>query len=406
MKVLLVNTWYKKGSTGQLVESLHSFLLKRGEQSFVAYGRGKKTKEANVFKFCRTFESKVCSVLSRFTGNQYGLNFFSTRKLIRIIKKIKPDVINVHFIGSFVLNNYRFLKYLKKINIPTLVTLHEEHLFTGNCTHSCECRLWESGQCKNCPRFRQANRTIFFNRTNRNWKMMKKALEPRNALRYVCVSEWLYSRASRSEILRNIDGCVVNNGINTDIFHYTDSDNYKGEIKREKTIFFSSPYFSPDNEMKGCNYFLDICRQTEKENFVFLVSGANKKNFDFSKIPNIKYLGNLAPNEMAEYYRYADLTLLLSKRETFSMVTAESLCCGTPVIGFRCGAAEQIDRCNYNHFVNYGDIAAVIKLISDFDRTKVDKREISRQSIAYLDIKNMQNMYYKEFKKLNEIMRK
>ena len=38
------------------------------------------------------------------------------------------------------------------------------------------------------------------------------------------------------------------------------------------------------------------------------------------------------------------------------MVTAESLCCGTPVVGFKAGAPEQIAIKEFSEFVEYGDL--------------------------------------------------
>ena len=63
--------------------------------------------------------------------------------------------------------------------------------------------------------------------------------------------------------------------------------------------------------------------------------------------------------ELASLYSAANVTLVLSKRETYSMVTAESLCCGTPVVGFLAGGPESIAIEKFSTFVEYGDLNAI-----------------------------------------------
>ena len=72
-------------------------------------------------------------------------------------------------------------------------------------------------------------------------------------------------------------------------------------------------------------------------------------------------LGKIADkNILAALYSIAKLTIIVSKRETFNMPTAESLCCGTPVVGFKAGGPESIAIPEYSQFVKYGDIEALL----------------------------------------------
>ena len=80
---------------------------------------------------------------------------------------------------------------------------------------------------------------------------------------------------------------------------------------------------------------------------------------------NVILLGQVTDQVMlAHYYSMADVTVITSKKETFSMVVAESLCCGTPVVGFKAGAPEQIAIAAYSDFVEYGDMSKLMESVS------------------------------------------
>ena len=68
---------------------------------------------------------------------------------------------------------------------------------------------------------------------------------------------------------------------------------------------------------------------------VDMVNGPLLQNILLFSIPLL--IGNFAQ----QLYSAVDLTLITSQRETFSMPVAESLCCGTPVVGFDTGGIPQ-----------------------------------------------------------------
>ena len=129
MKILQVNCVYNKGSTGKIVHDIHTELQKRGIDSVVCYGRGKRVQEPNVYKTSGELYAKANNLWSRVTGLMYGGCFFSTSRLIAIIKKEQPDVVHLHCINGYFVNIYRLITWLKKSRIKTVLTLHAE--FSG-----------------------------------------------------------------------------------------------------------------------------------------------------------------------------------------------------------------------------------------------------------------------------------
>jgi glycosyltransferase involved in cell wall biosynthesis len=56
---------------------------------------------------------------------------------------------------------------------------------------------------------------------------------------------------------------------------------------------------------------------------------------------SVQFMGRLPNSEVLDTYSQHDVLIVNSRTETYSMVTAEALACGLPVISSRCGGPEQ-----------------------------------------------------------------
>ena len=363
--------------------------------SIVIYGRGQKINEHNVFYVCGDLCGKANHAISRITGLMYGGCPFSTLRIISIIKKQKPDVVHLQCINGYFVNIYRLVQWLKKSDIPTVITLHAEFMYTANCPHALECEKWKTG-CINCPRAKQETESLFFNNTARSFKKMLKAFEGfDDRLRVVSVSDWLMNRAKQSTILRDKHHSCIYNSVDTTVFHrYTDDELKKRLCKNgEKMVFHATASFSDkEGHFKGGEWLLKLAQRMKNQNVVFVVAG---NSFVSTEVPeNVILLGKVNDqHELARLYAIADLTLLLSKKETFSMVVAESLCCGTPVVGFKAGAPEQIAIKEFSSFYEQKDLDGLQNGVENFLVSDFDKNDISNKAISIYSTEKMVEDY-------------
>lgn len=408
MKILQVNCVYKKGSTGKIVSDLHSELLAEGYDSIVCYGRGSKISEKYVYKTCGEIYSHINKVCSWFTGIMYGGCKLSTIKLIKVIEKERPDIVHLHCINGYFVNIYKLIKYLRDNDIKTVLTLHAEFMFTGGCGYSFDCNQWksESGCGKPaCPRWRKETGSLFFDRTSSMWKKMKDAFDDFDDLSVVSVSPWLMKRAKESTILGTKKHFTVMNGLNTSLFHYIqDSKDLRNNLGlgNAKVVFHVTPYFSIDKtHIKGGWYVLEMAKRLSGHNIKFLIAGAYDNSINKTDYSNVKFLGSVPDQHLlASLYSLADVTLLTSRRETFSMVTSESLCCGTPVVGFYAGGPETIAIDEFAHFVDYGDCDKLEERLSEVLKISLDKDKISFMAMTKYSIKTMSENYIKIYDSL------
>lgn len=403
MKVLQVNSVYPFWSTGKITHDIHMVLLQEGHQSVVCYGRGDNIESPGIYKVCTEKLSRINRAWARISGVMYGGHILSTRRLIQIIKQEKPDVVHLQCINNYFINIYNTVQYLKKKRIKTVLTLHAEFMHTANCGHALDCERWKKG-CGKCPRLEAETRTLFFDSTAYSWKRMKKAFEGfEKDLLVVSVSPWLKSRAIQSPILKNHEHTVIYNGLDSDVFKYHNTNLRKelGIAQNEKVIFHVTPNFTDaPNHIKGGRYIIELAKLMPDCRFVVAgpILGVQPHIPD-----NVKLLGSIIDSHyLASLYSMADITVLTSKKETFSMVCAESLCCGTPIVGFEAGAPEQISLPDYSQFVPYGNTLALAGAIKDFLARSIDKIEISHQAHQVYAKEIMAKKYIEIYKQLTQ----
>lgn len=400
MKVMQINGVFHRGSTGAIIDSIDQLLEKNGIDTVVCYGIGPR--EKNAIKFCYRYEQAIYRRVSKVIGLRYGFAPFSTRRLIKTIKKEAPDIVHLHSVNGNCLNIYSLLKWLKKNSISTVITNHAEFFYTGNCTSTYGCTRFQEG-CLKCPHKKWATDGAIYCNTNRSWKKMKEAFDGFKKISIVSVSEYITRQSLKSPIVNQFRHETIFNGIDTNIFYPRNARSIKerhGIKINEKVLLFVTAEFSTDkNHLKGGYYFIKLAELMGHFPYKFVLVGS-VKNIDESKYPNILFVGSVyEKNLLAEYYSMADVTLSLSKAESFGLTCAESLCCGTPVAGFKSGGANSISIQQYSFFTEVGNVKELADHLEEFIDLCANKKGIisSKARERYSDTK-MGEQYMRLYK--------
>lgn len=355
MKVLHLNCVYPVGSTGKITQAIHRDLLDHGEDSVVLYGRGPAC--AGATKVCGEFSAKATHALTRLTGLMYGGCRRSTARILKLIRREKPDIVHLQCINGYFVNIYRLIAWLKEHRIPTVLTLHAEFMYTANCGCAFDCTGWQRG-CGNCPRLRQATESLFFDRTAESFERMRKAFDGfGDRLRVVGVSEWLCGRAAQAPIFRDIKIQRIYNGIDTSVFCPRPAETIRQELgirPDEKMVLWVTSGFT---HAKGKDLFFDLAAKQGSGRYRFVVVGADRPE---EGPENVTYMGLVADQDrLAQIYSAADVTLCCSRQESYPTTMLESQCCGTPVVGFDIGGVAETIFPGMGQTVPMGDVEAM-----------------------------------------------
>ena len=325
-----------------------------GHQALACYGRDVAGLKSTAKKISSSWEVYLHAAMTRLSGWTGKFSPMATRECIAQIKAFKPDVVHLHELHGYFINYSEIIDYLKSSGIPVLWTFHCEFMYTGKCGYAYECENWLT-ECGNCPQLSVYPSSLVFDRTREMFNQKKEIFRGFDRLKIITPSAWLADRVRQSFLSEKQVG-VIYNGIDVDdLFkpQLTTSLRDKLGIKTKHVIVSIAPDIM--SERKGGQWVIDLAARCIKNDVTFVMVGAENP-LDVSA-PNVLVLPRVSDKrELAKYYSLGDFFLLTSKKETFSLVCAESLACGTPVIGFEAGAPTEVAPSGYGLFVEYGNL--------------------------------------------------
>lgn len=397
MKVVQMNCLFGTGSTGKIVKALYDYTKAQGDDAYVIYGIGEKQADNHLIRTTPRVVRKAQSFRSRITGYPYGGCIWGTAVALTALKKIKPDIVHFQCANGYMINIYRILEYLKKERIPTVITNHAEFMYTGGCTHTVDCDKWLTG-CHDCDKIGKEHPiSYFFDRTEKGWKFFQKAYNGFEKLTICCVSDWVRDRACQSPFYKGHPVLTVLNGLDTDVFHYSDASELRAKLGLEgkRVVIHATPNFY--SIIKGGQHVLEMAKRFPEVEFVILGSYAK----DDTAPKNCHFMGEITDQKLlAQYYSMGDVCLLTSVRETFSMVCAESLCCGTAVVGFKAGGPETIALPEYSSFVDQGNDDELEAALKGLLNQTYEKNLLSEVAVIAYGQETMCRKYYEVYKSI------
>ena len=338
MKILQINTVYKRGSTGKIAKDLNDLIIKNGDESFMAYSRGEHP-DTNCIKIGNSFDMKLHAVGTRIFDKHGLYSKGATLEFIKEIEKLDIDIIHLHNIHGYYLHYPTLFEYLKKINKPVVWTLHDCWSFTGHCSYYeyVGCDKWQS-ECNSCPQLRQYPSSLLFDNSKNNFLLKKQYFKGLNNLTIVTPSKWLAKEVGKS-FLSEYNTIVINNGIDLNIFKPMDSDFRQKNNLSDKFLILGVA--SVWEERKGFKYFIELSKRLKEDEQIILIGLNNEQIKSLpSNILGIKRTEN--QQELAKIYATADIFANPTLEDNFPTTNLESLACGTPVITFESGGSPEI----------------------------------------------------------------
>lgn len=335
------------GSTGRIMLQLAKIAENKGDTcyTFSPYSDA----EANLSVDTPHHEfwgGKITNFLHWSLGVALGLNglcsYFSTRKLLKKIHTLAPDILHLHNLHKFFINFPLLFRYIKSHNVKVVWTLHDCWTFTGHCPHFdyINCQKWKTG-CHHCPLYKDYPKSMVDN-SKIMWQLKKKWFCGVKDLTIVTPSQWLASLVKNS-FLKEYPVKVIPNGTDLSVFQPC-KQTFRETHGITKDSFVLLGVAFDWGHRKGLDVFLELAKRLD-DRFRIVLVGTDDQ-IDKQLPPEIISIHRTQnQQELCDIYSAADILVNPTREDTFPTVNLEALACGTPVLTFRTGGSpETIDK--------------------------------------------------------------
>ena len=313
----------------------HRELIANGDESWVFWARADHEENDHMVKVASYPEVCLDVLQTRLDGHAGFHSRGITRRLLRQLDEIDPDVVHLHVLCGYWINVEMLFEWLASHRCHVVWTLHDCWAFTGHCIHftKINCMQWKTHcihEGQGCPQKREYPET-FAGDESVSWSFEQKkrlfTMLPADRMELITPSKWLAALVGES-FLSKYRVRVVHNAINTDVFRPTPSDFRERLGLEEKFVVLGVA--SKWSDRKGLGDFVRLAGDLD-DRFAVVLVGLSEKQIKELPERVIKLPKTDSLSELAKAYTAADLFLTVSQEETYGMTVAEAVACGTPV---------------------------------------------------------------------------
>lgn len=397
IKVLTINTSFKKGGAAIIANTLHSNFNSHPElgiKSYFAYGKG-NTEDKNSIKITSNIEFLFNAMLMRTFGIE-SINVNSGKRLLNLLHSSKFDIIHLHNIHGYYFD-LNILKYFEQVKIPIIWTLHDAWIVTGRCACFGECNRWRHG-CGNCPQKSAYPKTWLIDNSKFIYKKKHEMIKTLKKVTFITPSKWL-----ANIVQQNFSKPIVTipNGVDVKTFKPISKiekvktcEEYNLNPIKTKILFVAA---NLNDEQKGGKYIVDIIKNLSMEKLEIITIGKKLPEKLIDK--KVNQLGFIAEREkLAKIYGIADIFVSTSMDENFPTTILEAMASGLVVVSFSTGGiSEQINDVGF--LIKKGDIKSILSTIRELVQNKKLLLHIQKKSreraVRLFSLKKFLNNYRK-----------
>lgn len=345
LTLLQINATVNTGSTGRIAEEIGQRAIAAGYASYIAYGRTARESKSKIIKIGSLWDIRLHGIMSLLFDAHGFASKRATKKLVRQIDSINPDIILLHNLHGYYLNIEVLLDYLKKKSIPIFWTLHDCWPFTGHCSHFMryDCDRYKT-HCHECPNRNGYPRSLFIDRSRHNYETKKHLIQNLPNLTFIPVCNWMNTVVAHS-FMHGSKTKVIYNGTDVSIFKPANIEvcnriKVRYQIPKKKIILGVASTWK-----KRLAYY-DFCWLNEQltHEYIILLVGMSEEQIEQlpEGIMGICRTENV--QELAALYSLADVFVNPTYVDNFPTTNIEALACGTPVVTYNAGGSpEAID---------------------------------------------------------------
>lgn len=368
-KLLQINPVLRENtSTGRIMQKIGELMQQHGWESHIAYSRGRDGVcpcKSHLIPVGDRWSVAWHGVMTRLFDCHGLASDSATKRFIRRIEALQPDVIHIHNIHGYFLNYRILFDWLSQCDIPIVWTIHDCWLYTGHCYYYsfAGCDKWQTG-CGHCPQKGKFPASWWTDRSRRNYADKKASFTSmsKDKLTIVPVSEWLRDEM-RHSFFNGYNFRVIHNGIDTGVFKLFDPEQIKDRyyLTGKRILLGVASIWS---EEKGLDDFIRLSGMlTEDERIVLVGVNARQQKRLPPNILGIARTENV--HQLAELYSAADVFVNPTLQDNYPTVNLEAISCGTPVVTYRTGGSVEVITEHTGRIVPQRDIKGLLEAVRD-----------------------------------------